>query len=239
MGISINASLWNLILGVMMFSVIFVLCIQFATPVYTAQKQYLAYEVNRDNFRGTDLNSFNGSASLSFNFAQGDSVDKSFSGHSVRITSSTLQSFLGAFSVFHITWSFLIWETIEAMQCLEVKGESNFDGLTVNQILTNTKIYNNSTDTASMTYACDHLTIKFRLSAKDNTTSLKVALQNNLEYHIECFYDLDFSAMGVGIWNILASIFMFQAIQTGNLSADMLLNSLITIPLYVGFGFVL
>jgi len=219
-----------------MFSVIFVLCVQFALPVYTAQKEYESYEINRDSFSGTDFNSYNASANWAFNWSASGNVRNTLNGHIIEFRVGARELY-GAFSIIHVTWEFSIFQNIETLACSEVKGDSVYDGLTKEQILT--QVYDNASDTAQMTFSCSHITLRVSLSACIANETFKSALLNGHAYHVEVFYDVDFSQMGVGIWNILGSIFAFQAIQTGNLQADLLINSLITIPLYVGFGYVL
>jgi len=100
------------------------------------------------------------------------------------------------------------------------------------------EFYDEDADASIMVWKCAHLTIELRLSGYTNTTSLSDSWDDG-NIRADLGYEVDFSAMGGNVWVLLATILTFQTIETGILALDVVLNTLVSLPVWVSIAYLL
>jgi hypothetical protein len=239
MGLSSQSTLWTLILGTVMFLTVFVMCIQFVTPLYSEASKYEAYKVNREKYKGIDLNIYN--QTLTFNLSQAEVHRETISGHTIEFLwwqgGYPINSYW-YLEIRHVTWELWAGSMISTREYFWLQTETGKGayGLPARSNILSPKCYDNDTDTSNFVVTCPHLELNVFMSSNTSGYDLPYCLLNGKTVKITLNYELNVEGMSTNIWSILGEILSFQTIKTGNEYTDYFLNALVSVPIYVAIG---
>jgi hypothetical protein len=245
--ININTSLYALLLSTVMFLSVFVLVVRLIPP-----EAYNPYKNYKDTYQPSDfgaesINSFSYTANFTleykydFTLVMFNDTELHFQWYSA--TLFTNEQNASMININHFQWSWWIWPTHEGFKSVSAPDFDHQSGHgTGTPSFSPTWLmlhYDNKTDTATFSCKCDHITLKLTVTSNSSGYTLPSALQNLQPIHIISNWNFDFTAMGSNIWGILASVLTFQAIVTENLMVNVVLNSFVSIPVWVSVSYIL
>lgn len=134
----------------------------------------------------------------------------------------------------HVEWRLPILN-IEVIMHGILTEETN-EPLTASYLL---GAYENTTMASRVVLKCSHITLNLKFRANDTSIGLPQALSEGLPILMDVNYEIDFSAMGANVWSVMASVLLFQTIKTGSWLMDLLLNSLVSLPVWSSMAYIL
>lgn len=240
-------TLYALILSTVIFLSVFVLVVNFIpAEAYNPLKNYGGnYQPN--DFGAGSVASFSYLANWTIVFGGGD--QKVFlngteihyewfdASHTYSGTNATL------FTFYHLYYSYYVFQERESMSSASPPDfdypspvELNTASFSPKWLLLH---YNNKTDTATFTITCSAITLKLTFFSNSTDYTLPSALQNEQPIRAIVSWNYDFSSMGANIWGLLANILTFQTIKTGLLALDLLLNAVVSIPVWTSVSYII
>jgi len=75
------------------------------------------------------------------------------------------------------------------------------------------------------------------MSSESASYTFPEALRNKALIHVAVDWSYDFTQMGINVWSLLGTILSFQTIKTGIAILDAVLNSIVSIPLWVAIAY--
>lgn len=197
---------------------------------YVPFKDYEDYYIQYESYGGRDITFYN--QTDSFNMSLNDVTDKTYGGVKVRFAYKDVIFFGWYFTFRHIEWEILG----VAIFPHHLKTPDGKDMLKTEHIY---DYYDNATDSSRIVVSCSHITLDITFTSADSGTSLFEAIENDGDITLSINYEIDFSKMGGNIWVVLANVLLFQTISTGQIYLDMILNALISIPLYTSIAYLI
>jgi hypothetical protein len=249
--VHINQSLYALLLSTVIFLSVFVLIVRLIpAEAYNPLKNY------KDNYQPSDygaesINAFSYTSNFTLVFDGGWPLTPTkvwFNDTEIHFTYSSATALTNEqnavmININHFQWSWWIWPTNEAFHSTSApdfdyptghgSGTPSFSPKWLMQH------YDNKTDTATFSAKCDHITLRFTITSNSTAYTLPDALKNRQPIHFISNWSFDFTAMGANIWSLLGSILTFQSIVTENAMVNVVLNTLISIPIWVSITYIL
>lgn len=233
--IDVSSSLWSLMLATVMFLAVFVL-VSALIPgdAYLPYKEYEKYYPGAEKLSGSDLNMFTSHDNFSASFGQytANIYEKSYMSLDLRFHFAVFRQ--GATLIIeHVDARvpFLGWVLWSHYFQHEDSMEIVIDDLVGH--------YDNLTQSSKIIATCPHGSLTLTFKSNVTGESVLLAWQNSEPVQVNVDYSVDFSKMGTNIWAILANVFTFQTIKTGETMLDILLNSLISVPTFIASGYIL
>jgi len=229
-----GGTLWVLLIGTVIFLVSFVTFVNMIpSEAYVPYKDYEQYyeDQAQDRFIATQVNMFN--ATDNFNLTQGEKT-KTYLGLQIRFYFSPNFPVGGRFIwIYHVDFEILGYPLLSH----DLRTDP-FDLTTLRKdTLFNEQFYDADADASIVTWQCEHIALVIRISSMENTTSLNQAWEDG-ELRLDVNYEIDFAKMGTSVWGLLGSILTFQTITTGINTLDLLLNALVTIPVWTSIIYI-
>ena len=137
-----------------------------------------------------------------------------------------------------IYWIFPIHHDLESSEAIagdiHVGGNGGFDGFSNSWLM---RFYDNTTDTSTFSIRCSHISLRLSMSSESASYTFPEALRNKALIHVAVDWSYDFTQMGINVWSLLGTILSFQTIKTGIAILDAVLNSIVSIPLWVAIAY--
>lgn len=234
----LSAGLWVLILGLVSFLSAFAGILAVLPPQLYGQytgptNQYDLYAVQSNKVSATTWNLYN---STLYNQTFTGTMEHTF-GQTIIVfywySFPLSPASLNYMEIKHVTLRIPVINVNVYFEWLSY-GPSNKDKLGLVEIFRD--FYDNASDTAKVTWHCEHITLEITYSGADNKTLYDSLMAKKVYMNIN--YQLDISSMGLNMWQVLANVFTFQAIQTSDATIDILLNSFVSFPTWASFAYV-
>lgn len=230
-------TLWSLLIATVMFLACFVLMVGLIPPDTKVQfknfeKEYRAIVPGAD-YEGSSFTMFNNS--LSNTLTAGGYMDLSGTGLDLFLQWYYIPALgLNELGGTHVEWRIPILNTQVLYHNLVTKeGDVH---LSAEYLLSH---YDNTTLGSSIEFGCPHINLKMFIRSNSTAYSLSQALQAGHALYVTINYEIDFTKMGANIWVTLAQVLSFQAVVTGNVALDFILNAMISLPIYTSTSYIL
>lgn len=235
-------ALYALLIGVVMFISVFLLFVNLLPPeLYNPYKTYRATNDVND-ISVTQFNAF--TFTQNFTLSSGTGFTKVFFNTTEvwiqYYRSPTLPDPNGTvFGFRHFEWSWWIIPTHHDFTSAEAVPfdfslGGSVTGFTNSWVM---RFYDNATDSATFSIRCPHVTLKLTFTSNSSSYTLASAMKNLAPLHVFVSWSYDFSAMGANVWSLLGTILTFQTIKTGIATLDGVLNSIISLPIWVAIAY--
>lgn len=227
--------LWVLLLGTVLFMSSFVMLIGLLPSefTYTYKDYEQVYNGTARDLRASKITAW--SQSENFTISHPQSIKRVYTEHDVRFAFSTVVG-QKVFSIYHVEWYIPFTDVPVRGHFLETEPYQHI--YVTKERLFQSAFYDSLEDTSQIEFACEHITISVIFQSPSENLTLAEAWDNG-QLHLALNYEVDFTKMGSSVWTILASILTFQVISTGVLLIDIVLNTLISLPLYLSISYIL
>ncbi len=245
--IHINQSLYALLLSTVVFLSVFVLIVRLIpAEAYNPLKNYKdTYQPS--DFGAESINAFAYTANFTLEYKY-DSTLVMFNDTEIHFqwysaTLFTNEQNASMINIHHFQWSWWIWPTHEGFHSTSTPDFDHQTGhgsgtpsFSPSWLMLH---YDNKTDTATFSVKCDHINLKLTVTSNSSSYTLPSALQNLQPIHLITNWSFDFTSMGANIWSLLGGILTFQSIVTENATINAVLNTLVSVPLWVSIAYIL
>jgi hypothetical protein len=249
--VHINQSLYALLLSTVIFLSVFVLVVRLIPPeAYNPLKNYKD-TLNPSDFGAESINQYAYTSNFTLSYDSGFILSPTkiwFNDTEIHFTYSSASDVSNEqnatmINVNHFQWSWWIWPTNEAFHSTSAPDFDYQTGhgtgtpsFSPNWLMLH---YDNKTDTATFSAKCDHISLKLTFTSNSTGYTLPEALKNRQPIHVISNWSFDFASMGANIWTLLGSILTFQSIVTEVALVNLLLNALISLPVWVSISYIL
>jgi hypothetical protein len=248
--VQVNATLWALILGSIMFLAVFVLFIGLIPSECTilgGAKGLPDYNIGSASISGTSITMWNNSNNMNMTvnsdfifhrqYIKLSGIELEFTmGNYVGMKLQKGESIYHFLQIRHITGRLPSWLGSLIYSANDLVDKSGNVYITKSILATH---FDNSTGVARIVMHNDVITLDLTLKSLNSTNILNGWDNDGTIIFIGINFSIDWSKMGTNIWMLIGQILTFSTIQTGFVPLDLVLNTMVSLPIYLSGGYIL